>query len=130
MAAISPGEVADTVGEAEAAAERLGYPVVVKAKCKSAAVAKPAGSSSRAPGQRSPGTPPASSLGHQGPYRPTPVDREGDGHRKEYYASFTLDRSAKLHLAMVSARGGSTSSKSWRRTRTRSRGFMSTRSTA
>src|SRR5208282_630038 len=25
---------------------------------------------------------------------------------KEYYASFTLDRSAKLHLAMVSARGG------------------------
>ena len=25
---------------------------------------------------------------------------------REYYASFTLDRSAKLHLAMVSARGG------------------------
>ena len=29
---ISPGEVADTVGEAQAAAERLGYPVVVKAQ--------------------------------------------------------------------------------------------------
>ena len=25
---------------------------------------------------------------------------------KEYYASFTLDRAAKLHLGMVSARGG------------------------
>src|SRR5205085_6966343 len=33
------------------------------------------------------------------------VERASDIAR-EYYASFTLDRSAKLHLGMVSARGG------------------------
>ena len=34
------------------------------------------------------------------------MDRALLGHRREYYASFTLDRSAKQHLGMLSAQGG------------------------
>jgi succinyl-CoA synthetase beta subunit len=104
---IPRGEVADTVAEAEAAAERLGYPVVVKAQVQVGGRGKAGGvklASSRAEVKEHAGN----ILG---------LDIKGHVvHRlwiegatdiaKEYYASFTLDRSAKLHLAMVSARGG------------------------
>jgi len=49
---------------------------------------------------------------------------------KEYYASFTLDRSAKLHLAMVSARGGVDIEQVVEEDPDAIARFMSTRSTA
>src|ERR1700690_497715 len=104
---ISPGEVAETVAEAQAAAERLGYPVVVKAQVQKGGRRK-AGGGKLAADPPQLGGPPGNILG---------LDIKGHIVRrlwiekatdiaKEYYASFTLDRSAKLHLAMVSARGG------------------------
>ena len=39
----SSGEVADTVAEAVVAAERIGYPVVLKAQVQVAGAARPAG---------------------------------------------------------------------------------------
>jgi len=105
--AISPGEVADTVAEAEAAAERLGYPVVVKAQVQ-------VGGRGKAGGIKLADSA-AEVTEHAGDI--LGMDIKGRKVRrlwiekatdiaKEYYASFTLDRSAKLHLAMVSARGG------------------------
>ena len=105
--AISPGEVADTVAEAVAAAERLGYPVVVKAQVQ-------VGGRGKAGGIKLADSA-AEVTEHAGDI--LGMDIKGRKVRrlwiekatdiaKEYYASFTLDRSAKLHLAMVSARGG------------------------
>jgi succinyl-CoA synthetase beta subunit len=104
---VSPGAVADTAEEAVAAADRLGYPVVVKAQVQ-------VGGRGKAGGVRLAATPEevaahaAAILG---------MDIKGHVVRRlwieraseiaaEYYASFTLDRAARLHLAMVSARGG------------------------
>jgi len=104
---IAPGEVVDTLAEAEAAAERLGYPVVVKAQVQTGGRGKAGGVKLVAD---------HSELAeHAGNI--LGLDIKGHIVRrlwiekateiaKEYYASFTLDRSAKLHLAMVSARGG------------------------
>jgi succinyl-CoA synthetase beta subunit len=104
---VSPGEVADTVAEAEAAAERLGYPVVVKAQVQT-------GGRGKAGGVKL-----ADSLAEVTEHAGNILGLDIKGHvvrrlwiekatdiAKEYYASFTLDRSAKLHLAMVSAKGG------------------------
>ncbi len=104
---ISPGEVADSVAEAEAAAERLGYPVVVKAQVQT-------GGRGKAGGVKL-----AGSLAEVREHAGNILGLDIKGHvvrrlwiekatdiAKEYYASFTLDRSAKLHLAMVSAKGG------------------------
>ena len=45
--------------------------------------------------------------GHQGPHRARALgSRSASDIAEEYYASFTLDRSAKLHLGMLSAQGG------------------------
>ena len=104
---ISPGEVAETVAEAQAAAERLGYPVVVKAQVQTGGRGKAGGVKLAAD--------PSELIEHAGNI--LGLDIKGHIVRrlwiekatdiaKEYYASFTLDRSAKLHLAMVSARGG------------------------
>ena len=104
---ISPGEVADTVGEAEAAAERLGYPVVVKAQVQVGGRGKAGGIKLASSGAEVAGH--AAGIlgldikGHI--VRRLWIEKATDI-AKEYYASFTLDRSAKLHLAMVSARGG------------------------
>ena len=104
---VSAGGVADTVEEAVAAAEKAGYPVAVKAQVL---------------------------VGGRGKAGGVKLARDADevrfhagimlgldikGHvvrrlwvehasdiAKEYYASFTLDRSTKKYLAMVSARGG------------------------
>ncbi len=104
---ISPGEVADTVEEAVAAAERIGYPVVVKAQVQ-------VGGRGKAGGVKLAADRPEVEV-HAGNI--LGLDIKGHVVRrlwiehatdieKEYYASFTLDRAAKLHLAMVSARGG------------------------
>ncbi|HLN04933.1 MAG TPA: ATP-grasp domain-containing protein, partial [Acidimicrobiales bacterium] len=104
---VPPGETADTVAEAEAAAERLGYPVVVKAQVQVGGRGK-AGGVKVAYSRQEVAEHAGNILG---------MDIKGHVVRrlwieaatdiaKEYYASFTLDRAAKLHLAMVSARGG------------------------
>jgi succinyl-CoA synthetase beta subunit len=104
---VSPGEVADTVDDALAAAEKLGYPVVVKAQVQVGGRGK-AGGIKLADSADDVRTHAGNILG---------MDIKGHVvHRlwielasdiaEEYYASFTLDRSAKKHLGMLSAQGG------------------------
>jgi len=104
---VSPGGVADTVEEAVAAAEKAGYPVVVKAQVQ-------VGGRGKAGGVKL-----AANLDELRTHAGNILGLDIKGHvvkrlwiehasdiAKEYYASFTLDRAAKKHLAMVSAQGG------------------------
>src|SRR4030088_1649090 len=104
---VSPGGVADTVDEAVAQGERIGYPVVVKAQVQVGGRGKAGGIqlADSAEGVRKH----ASAIlgmdikGHT--VHRVWIERASDI-KREYYASFTLDRGARLHLGMVSARGG------------------------
>ncbi|MCK4176178.1 ADP-forming succinate--CoA ligase subunit beta [Aciditerrimonas ferrireducens] len=103
----SPGAVADSVEEAVAKAEELGYPVVVKAQVKVGGRGKAGGvklaanaEEARQHAQAILGMDIKGHVVHR-----LWIERASDI-AKEYYASFTLDRSAKLHLCMVSAKGG------------------------
>lgn len=104
---VSPGEAVDTVEDAVAAAERLGYPVVVKAQVRVGGRGKAGGV--RLAADRDEARAAAEAIlgldikGHI--VRRIWVERATDI-AKEYYASFTLDRTAKQHLCMVSAEGG------------------------
>jgi succinyl-CoA synthetase beta subunit len=104
---VSPGDVATSVEEAVAAADAVGYPVVVKAQVRVGGRGK-AGGIKLAGDATEVRTHAAAILGMD--IRGHTVRRVWIEHAsdiaKEYYASFTLDRSAKLHLGMVSARGG------------------------
>ena len=104
---VPSGEVADTVAEAEAAAERLGYPVVVKAQVQVGGRGKAGGvklAFSREEVIEHAGNILGLDIkGHV--VRRLWIEHATDIAR-EFYASFTLDRAAKLHLGMVSARGG------------------------
>ncbi|HVB05670.1 MAG TPA: ADP-forming succinate--CoA ligase subunit beta [Acidimicrobiales bacterium] len=103
----SVGETADTVEEAVAAAERLGYPVTVKAQVQVGGRGK-AGGVKLAFSKDEAETHARNILGldiHGHVVHRLWIEPSSDI-AKEYYASFTLDRSAKLHLLMVSARGG------------------------
>src|SRR5438128_3870927 len=104
---VSPGGVADTVDEAVAAADEAGYPVVVKAQVQ-------VGGRGKAGGVKLAGDAAEVRL-HAGNI----LGLDIKGHvvetvwielasdiAEEYYASFTLDRSAKKHLGMLSAQGG------------------------
>jgi succinyl-CoA synthetase beta subunit len=104
---VSPGGVADSVEDAIAQADRVGYPVVVKAQVQ-------VGGRGKAGGIKLAANPDevrihASNIlgmdirGHT--VRRLWVEKASDIAR-EYYASFTLDRGARKHLGMVSARGG------------------------
>ena len=104
---VSPGGVADTVDEAVAVAEKVGYPVMVKAQVQVGGRGK-AGGVKFAPDIDAVRTHAGNILG---------MDIKGHRVRRvwiehasdiasEYYASFTLDRGAKLHLGMLSAEGG------------------------
>jgi succinyl-CoA synthetase beta subunit len=103
----APGEVATTPDEAVEAAEALGYPVVVKAQVL-------VGGRGKAGGIKL-----ASSADEVREHAGAILGMDIRGHTverlwiekasdiaEEYYASFTLDRSAKKHLGMLSARGG------------------------
>ena len=105
--AVPEGAVAATAEEAVAAADALGYPVVVKAQVQ-------VGGRGKAGGIRI-----AADAEEARSHALSMLDRPIRGHlvsllwvervsdiASEYYASFTLDRGAKQHLAMVSARGG------------------------
>jgi succinyl-CoA synthetase beta subunit len=104
---ISAGRVADTVDDAVAAADFVGYPVVVKAQVQVGGRGKAGGVKLAA--DRDEARRYASGIlgldikGHV--VRRLWIEHATDI-AKEYYAGFTLDRAAKMHLAMVSARGG------------------------
>ncbi len=103
----SPGGVADTVDEAVAQAERAGYPVVVKAQVKVGGRGK-AGGIKLADDAEEVRRHASAILGMDikgHVVRRLWIERSSDIAR-EYYASFTLDRAAKKHLCMVSAKGG------------------------
>jgi succinyl-CoA synthetase beta subunit len=103
----SPGGVADTVDEAVARAEAAGYPVVVKAQVKVGGRGK-AGGIKLAADAEEVRRHAAAILGMD--IKGHTVHRLWVEHAsdiaREYYASFTLDRPAKLHLGMLSAEGG------------------------
>jgi succinyl-CoA synthetase beta subunit len=104
---MSPGATADTVEEAVAAAEKYGYPVTIKAQVQVGGRGK-AGGVKLAFDKAEAETHARNILG---------LDIKGHVVKrlwietssdidKEYYASFTLDRSAKQYLCMLSAKGG------------------------
>ena len=104
---VPPGEVAFSVEEAVEAARRLGPPVVVKAQVHT-------GGRGKAGGVRL-----AADLDEARTCAQAILGLDISGHTvkrlliekasaiaAEYYASFTLDRSARRHLGMLSAQGG------------------------
>jgi len=104
---VSPGGAADTVDEAVAVADRVGYPVVVKAQVK-------VGGRGKAGGIQL-----ADDAGAVRFHAGNILGMDIKGHtvhhlwierssdiKREYYASFTLDRPNKKHLGMLSAQGG------------------------
>ena len=104
---VSTGGVADTVEEAVARAEEAGYPVVVKAQVqvggrgkaggiKLAANAEEAGSHARA----------ILGMEIRGHVVRHLLVEQASSIAREYYASFTLDRSARLDLGLLSSQGG------------------------
>src|SRR6202789_3082336 len=105
--AVSPGDVADTVDEAVAVAERVGYPVVVKAQVKGGGRGKAGGvklaNNVDEVREHAGNILGLDIKGHV--VRRLWVERSSDI-EKEYYASFTLDRPNKTHLGMLSAQGG------------------------
>jgi succinyl-CoA synthetase beta subunit len=104
---VSPGGLAVTPDEAVALAEQVGYPVVLKAQVQVGGRGKAGGIKLAANAEEA--------RAHAGAIlgmdirghivRRVWVEHASDIAR-EYYASFTLDRGAKAHLAMVSAKGG------------------------
>jgi succinyl-CoA synthetase beta subunit len=111
--AVPSGEVADTPEEAVAAAERIGYPVAVKAQVLIGGRGKAGGikiaedaEEARAHAEAIIGMDITGPHG-EGPFRVDQVWIEGGSDiAEEYYASIILDRSEKKLLAMVSAKGG------------------------
>jgi succinyl-CoA synthetase beta subunit len=104
---VSDGAPVDTVPEAVEVADRIGYPVVVKAQVQVGGRGK-AGGIKLAGNADEVRTHAGNILG---------MDIKGHTVKvlwievasdiaEEYYASFTLDRAAKLHLGMLSAQGG------------------------
>lgn len=104
---VSPGEVAFTVDEAVAAAEKLGTPVMVKAQVLTGGRGK-AGGVKFAPDVDAVREHAGNILGLD--IKGHVVKRlwieKASDIAEEYYASFTLDRSAKKHLGMLSKEGG------------------------
>jgi len=104
---VSPGEAVTTVDDAVVAAEKIGYPVVVKAQVQ-------VGGRGKAGGVKL-----ANDVDEVRLHAGNILGMDIKGHTvetvwielasdiaEEYYASFTLDRSAKKHLGMLSAQGG------------------------
>lgn len=104
---VSPGDKADTVDEAVAAADAAGYPVVVKAQVQVGGRGK-AGGIKLANDADEVRLHAGNILGMD--IKGHTVNRVWVEHAsdiaEEYYASFTLDRAAKQHLLMLSAQGG------------------------
>ena len=104
---VSPGKIAFTTDEAVSAAEELGTPVMVKAQVHT-------GGRGKAGGVKF-----AADIDAVREHASNILGLDIKGHvvgrvwiekasdiQEEYYASFTLDRSAKKHLGMLSKEGG------------------------
>ena len=104
---VSAGEAVKTVDDAVAVGEKVGYPVVVKAQVQ-------VGGRGKAGGIKL-----ANDADEVRTHASNILGMDIKGHEvkilwiehasdiaEEYYASFTLDRSAKKHLGMLSAEGG------------------------
>jgi succinyl-CoA synthetase beta subunit len=104
---VSPGEAVTTVDDAVAAAERVGYPVVVKAQVQVGGRGK-AGGIKLANDADETRTHASNILGMdiKGHLVEIVWVEHASDIAEEYYASFTLDRAAKKHLGMLSAEGG------------------------
>jgi len=104
---VSAGEAVDTVEDAVTAADRLGYPVVVKAQVQVGGRGKAGGvklaSNTEEAREHATNILGLDIKGHV--VRRVWIEKASDI-SEEYYASFTLDRSAKQHLGMLSAQGG------------------------
>ena len=104
---VSPGDVAQVVDDAVAIAERIGYPVVVKAQVQVGGRGKAGGiklANDRDEVRHHAGNILGMDIkGHR--VERVWIERASDID-EEYYASFTLDRAAKKHLLMLSAQGG------------------------
>ena len=104
---VSPGEAVTTVEDAVAAADRIGYPVVVKAQVH-------VGGRGKAGGVKLANNTEEArehadfilGLDIKGHIVKTVWIESASDIAEEYYASFTLDRAAKKHLGMLSAEGG------------------------
>jgi succinyl-CoA synthetase beta subunit len=111
--AVPSGEVAATVDDAVAAAERIGYPCAIKAQVLIGGRGKAGGikiaqdaEEARAHADAILGMDIFGPRG-EGPFRVDQVWVEGGSDiASEYYASVILDRGEKKLLAMVSAKGG------------------------
>ena len=104
---VSPGDATDSVAEAVAIADRIGYPVVVKAQVKVGGRGK-AGGIQLADNAEEVRKHATNILGMDIKGHIVHIiwiERSSDI-KKEYYASFTLDRPNKKHLGMLSAQGG------------------------
>ena len=104
---VSAGEATGDVDEAVAIADRVGYPVVVKAQVHTGGRGK-AGGVKLAENAEECRTHASNILGLdiKGHIVEIIWIENASDIAEEYYASFTLDRSAKLHLGMLSAEGG------------------------
>ncbi len=104
---VSAGEPVETVDAAVAAADRVGYPVVVKAQVQVGGRGK-AGGIKLANDAAEVRTHAGNILGMdiKGHVVKIVWIEHASDIAEEYYASFTLDRGAKQHLGMLSAQGG------------------------
>jgi succinyl-CoA synthetase beta subunit len=104
---VSDGEAVTTVDDAVAVADRIGYPVVVKAQVHVGGRGKAGGvklaDDADAVREHAGNILGLDIKGHV--VRTIWIEVASDI-AEEYYASFTLDRSAKKHLGMLSAEGG------------------------
>ena len=104
---VSPGDVATTVDEAVAAADRVGYPVVVKAQVQVGGRGKAGGiklasdaDEVRTHALQHPRD------GHQGPRRRARVDRAGERHRRGVLRVVHARPRPSCTSGMLSAQGG------------------------
>jgi succinyl-CoA synthetase beta subunit len=104
---VSAGEAVETVDDAVAAAERVGYPVVIKAQVQVGGRGK-AGGVKLAENADEVRTHAGNILGMdiKGHVVHVVWVEHASDIAEEYYASFTLDRSAKQHLGLLSSQGG------------------------
>ncbi|MGH9303954.1 MAG: ADP-forming succinate--CoA ligase subunit beta [Acidimicrobiales bacterium] len=105
--AVPRGEVADSVEEAVAAAGRIGYPVVLKAQVQVGGRGKAGGVKlARDVAETEQHAGAILGLDIKGHVVGRLWVEEASDVAAEYYVSFSLDRTARKHLAMISAKGG------------------------
>ena len=104
---VSSGDAVQAVDDAVAVADRVGYPVVVKAQVHVGGRGK-AGGIKLANSADEVRTHAGNILGMdiKGHVVKTVWIEHASDIAEEYYASFTLDRSKKMYLGMLSAQGG------------------------